>query len=60
MESASSMLRLVEPILDREYPHVPADIRRDVLADLPYEAGRSEAWLLFLKHSYTTEVRLEV
>ena len=60
MESAQSMLRRVEPLLREEYPHMPVDIRREVVGSLPYYAGMAEAYSLLLGELYTPEMRLEL
>ena len=60
MESATSMLERIEPVLQREYPHAPSAIREQVLGWLSYEAGRSEAYFLLLKDAYTTEMRVDL
>lgn len=60
MESASSMLRLVEPILDRHYPTLHSELRERVICGITYHAGMAEAFKLLVPHLYTPEKRLEV
>ncbi len=61
MESASVMMGRIEPILDRDFPVLPADIRHEVVSTLPYHAALVEAPFMVpgVMHLLTPEMRLE-
>ncbi len=57
---AEDMLRLVEPILDAEFPLLPVTLRKTVIDSIPHRAGCKEAPYLKNGEFLETERRLEL